>query len=397
MPLLRRRAVPPPCRPRAVAARQLVRRARRTWRGRRPPPPARLSSATLFLVQVSGERVARRHSLAPTPTSPPTRTAAGARPPLLAWRWALRPDRFSQWSRWRSTTATCSRWFVERAASRCSASSRRATCEAARRWASHAVRFFGTQLARELAAGHPRRPAGGQQRARPRADAQRLRRRPGAAACRRAGCSPWSSPTCCADGRGAVRHHLPRALLVFSFTTVRRVFAAHGLTLFDVEELSTHGGSLRIFACHAGYEGRPVESRVAECWRAKRAPASSASPPTAPSPSGARGQARPRPFLLAGAARRASRSSATALLQGQPLLNYCGVRGDLLPYTVDRIPHKQGGTSRRGSPSSLPTHRRDASGLRPHPAVEPQGEVMAQMAHVRGWAGPFVVAVPRWR
>ena len=61
-----------------------------------------------------------------------------------------------------------------------------------------------------------------------------------------------------------VRHHLPRALLLLLVHHVEKVFAAHGLTLFDVEELPTHGGSLRIYARHDEDAAKPVGERVVE-------------------------------------------------------------------------------------------------------------------------------------
>jgi hypothetical protein len=85
--------------------------------------------------------------------------------------------------------------------------------------------------------------------------------------------------------------------------------------------------------------------------------------------------------------------------KGNTLLNYCGVRGDLLAYTVDRSPHKQG----RFLPGTrIPIHgpERIAETRPDYVLILPwnlQAEIVAQMAHVRGWGGRFVVAVPGLR
>src|SRR2546422_1070083 len=129
----------------------------------------------------------------------------------------------------------------------------------------------------------------------------------------------------------------------FSFLTVERVFAAHGLTLFDVEELTTHGGSLRIYARHAEHTGLPVGPHVAE--RRSREEADGFRRPEHYASCGERVRETKRrllDFLIK--AKRAGKSIAGygAPGKGNTLLNYCGIRTDFLDYTVDRSPYKQG-------------------------------------------------------
>jgi SAM-dependent methyltransferase len=184
----------------------------------------------------------------------------------------------------------------------------------------------------------------------------------------------------------------------FSFTTVRRVFANHGLELFDVEELPTHGGSLRIYARHADRAGaEPVGPRVADllareaAWGVERLDVYRSF------------TARVRRTKLAFlevllAEQRAGRTVVGygAPAKGNTLLNFCGVRSDLVAYTVDRSPHKQGlflpGTR-------IPIHGPDKiRETQPDTVVilpwNLKDEVMRQMADVRSWGGRFAVAVP---
>ena len=183
----------------------------------------------------------------------------------------------------------------------------------------------------------------------------------------------------------------------FSFHTVRDVFAAHGLALFDVEELPTHGGSLRIYARHAENGSKETTGRVADLLARERA-AGLLDPTTYDAFEGRvratkRGLLR---FLLDAAdeGRRVAGYGAPA--KGNTLLNYCGVGPDLLPYTVDRSPHKQGrylpGTRLPvAGPERLREERPDYVLILPWNLRD---EIVEQMADVRSWGGRFVVAIP---
>ena len=183
----------------------------------------------------------------------------------------------------------------------------------------------------------------------------------------------------------------------FSLLTVERVFAAHGLRLFDVEELPTHGGSLRIFGCHAsnsdcsgterltrlrdwehqqGFDQLQAylefEERVHETKR------------------------KLLDFLIS-----AKRAGKTVVGYGAPgkgntLLNYCGIRQDFIDYTVDRSTYKQG----KFTPGThIPIHHPDKiKETRPDYIVilpwNIKDEIMNQLDYVREWGARFVVPIP---
>ena len=158
-------------------------------------------------------------------------------------------------------------------ACRCSASSRRRTSprSPSRKGIPTLVELLRRRDgARACAPERQRRSADRQQRARPRARHQRLRRRHAAPAQPRRRDHDGVPAPAAADRREPVRHDLPRALLV---SVLRRGASGssprHGLRLFDVEELPTHGGSLRIYGCHADDAGKPETDRAVELLRAR--------------------------------------------------------------------------------------------------------------------------------
>jgi len=186
----------------------------------------------------------------------------------------------------------------------------------------------------------------------------------------------------------------------FSFGAAERVFAAHGLTVFDVEELPTHGGSLRIFSRHASNNALPVGERVAALrQREHKAGLDRADTYLAFSEEVKATKRALLRFLIEEreAGKRVAGYGAPA--KANTLLNYCGVRTDLLEYTVDRSPHKQGhflpGTH---IPVYAPDRIRET---RPdYVLILPwnlKDEVLEQMADVRGWGGKFLVPIPRVR
>jgi predicted TPR repeat methyltransferase len=183
----------------------------------------------------------------------------------------------------------------------------------------------------------------------------------------------------------------------FSLGAVERVFAAHGLTLFDVDELPTHGGSLRVWARHAADGSRPVGERVARLRARERA-------------GGFEDLARYASFsdrvhevkhalleFLIGCRRRGETVAGYgAPGKGNTLLNYCGVRTDLLAYTVDRNPYKQGkflpGTHIPiFPPDRIAETRPDYLLILPWNLRD---EIIAQMSGIRAWGGRFVVPIP---
>ncbi|WP_372522588.1 methyltransferase domain-containing protein [Sulfuricaulis sp.] len=184
----------------------------------------------------------------------------------------------------------------------------------------------------------------------------------------------------------------------FSFVTVERIFAKHGLTLFDVEELPTHGGSLRIYARHAE-NGKPPESANVESLRKRETGAGMTALATYEKFSeNVRDTKRKLlDFLIRAKREGKSMAGYGAPAKGNTLLNYCGIRTDFLDYTVDRSPHKQGlflpGTR-------IPVHAPDRiRQTRPdYILILPwniKDEIIEQMSHVREWGGKFVVPIPR--
>jgi SAM-dependent methyltransferase len=182
-----------------------------------------------------------------------------------------------------------------------------------------------------------------------------------------------------------------------SLLTVEKVFAAHGLMLFDVEEIPTHGGSLRIYACHIEDTSKAVEPRVAEL-RASEEKA---------------GLIRIE-YYLAFAERvketkrkllhflvRAKQDNKSVAGYGAPgkgntLLNYCGIRTDFIDYTVDRSPHKQGkflpGTHIPiFSPAKIKETRPDYLLILPWNLKD---EILEQTSYIREWGGQFVLPIP---
>jgi len=183
----------------------------------------------------------------------------------------------------------------------------------------------------------------------------------------------------------------------FSFHTVRQVMAAQGLTVFDVEELSTHGGSLRIYACHQGDENKPTGERVQDL--AAREKAAAVSDLATYVSFGEKVKQTKRnllDFLITVKGEGRSVVGYGAPAKGNTLLNYCGVRTDFIDYTVDRSPHKQGhflpGTH-------IPIHHPDRiRETRPdYVLILPWNltdEITRQMAYIRDWNGRFVVPIP---
>jgi len=184
----------------------------------------------------------------------------------------------------------------------------------------------------------------------------------------------------------------------FSLLVAERIFATHGIVVFDVEELDIHGGSLRLYGRHREDTSKPVTPRV-EALRAREIE---------------RGLDRVETYLpFAEQVARTKRELLTFLIEkksqgkqlvaygapakGNTLLNYCGVGPDLLDYTVDRSPHKQG--------CYLPGSRIPIHGPERLRETQPdyvlilawnlKQEIVESMRFVREWGGRFVVPIPR--
>jgi len=183
-----------------------------------------------------------------------------------------------------------------------------------------------------------------------------------------------------------------------SFVVAERVFAARGLTLFDVDEIPTHGGSLRIYARHAANNGLPVTPKVAELRERERAAGLERADTYRSFAEQVRATKRSLLKFLIQAKESGKRVVAYgAPAKGNTLLNYCGVRSDLLEYTVDRSPHKQGRFLPGVhipvyAPERIMQTRPDYVLILPWNLMD---EIVAQMAGIRAWGGRFVVPIPQ--
>ena len=183
----------------------------------------------------------------------------------------------------------------------------------------------------------------------------------------------------------------------FSLINVKKVFAKHGLTIFDVEELPTHGGSLRIYACHAEDTSKPVSERISDLLNreidagftnlgfyqsfAERVKET---------------KRNILDFMIKAKRQGKSIVGYGAPAKGNTLLNYCGIRTDFIDYTVDRSPHKQdrylpGTHIAIKHPDEIGKTKPDYLLILPWNLKE---EIMEQMSHIRNWGGQFVTLIP---
>lgn len=183
----------------------------------------------------------------------------------------------------------------------------------------------------------------------------------------------------------------------FSLLAATKVFAAHGLTVFDVEPLTTHGGSLRISVRHSQEVDRPVSSAVEEIQEQERAAGMNRLEYY--SQFSGRVHETKRKLLEFFVEARALGKSIVgygAPAKGNTLLNFCGIDRDFVSYTVDRSPHKQGrflpGTHIPiFPPERIQETQPDYVLVLPWNLKE---EIMGQMSFVRDWEGKFVVPIP---
>ena len=183
-----------------------------------------------------------------------------------------------------------------------------------------------------------------------------------------------------------------------SLVPVERLFQEHGLAAFDVARLETHGGSLRLFACHRQDARAEQPSETLKALRREEREA------RLDQPEGYRAFAPKVLDIKHGLLRHLLKARAEgrrivgygAPAKGVTLLNYCGIGPDLLPYTVDRSPSKQG----RYLPGCRIPIRAPEDLLRDRPdevLILPwnlKHEIIAQMAEVRSWGGCFSVPIP---
>lgn len=182
-----------------------------------------------------------------------------------------------------------------------------------------------------------------------------------------------------------------------TFTTLEKIFSAHGLTLFDVEELPTHGGSLRIYARHHDDVTKPISDRAIALKQREL----EAGLTDIKSYRNFADQVKATKRKLLDFLIKAKQDGRTIVGYGAPgkgntLLNYCGIRTDFLDYTVDRNPYKHGkflpGTHIPIYPPSKIKETKPNYVL-----ILPwnfKDEIIEQMSCIREWGGQFVVPIP---
>ena len=183
----------------------------------------------------------------------------------------------------------------------------------------------------------------------------------------------------------------------FSFATAEKIFASHGIVLFDVEELWTHGGSLRIYGRHHEDTSKPLTDRVIELRnREERAGLTGIGAYRQFAQQVKQTKRRLLDFLISVKRQGKSIVGYGAPGKGNTLLNYCGIRTDFLDYTVDCNPYKQG----RFTPGThIPIYgpERIEQTKPDYVLILPwnlKNEIIRQMAQIRSWGGKFIVPIP---
>lgn len=185
-----------------------------------------------------------------------------------------------------------------------------------------------------------------------------------------------------------------------SFVTVEKIFAHHGIRLFDVEELCTHGGSLRIFGCHDDDAARPASARVNELRQREIDDGFLTMERYRGFDEQVKETKRKLMTFLIDAKRRGKKVVGYgAPGKGNTLLNYCAIRTDFLDFTVDANPYKHGKfTPGTRIPILPPEKLREA---RPdYVLILPwnlKDEIATQASYIREWGGKFVVPIPEAR
>ena len=182
-----------------------------------------------------------------------------------------------------------------------------------------------------------------------------------------------------------------------SLTAVQRIFAANGLRVFDVEEHPTHGGSIRVFAQRADTGIHPLSQRVSQLLQQEEA----AGMRSAGYYAGFQARAEKVRddfvhFLIEAKRRGETVAAYGAAAKGNTLMNFAGIRPDLIRFVVDRNPAKQG-KFMPGSRIPIVDEARLAEFQPDYVVILPwnlKDEIMRQLASIRSWQGKFVTAIP---
>ncbi|HTY75595.1 MAG TPA: class I SAM-dependent methyltransferase [Candidatus Nanoarchaeia archaeon] len=183
----------------------------------------------------------------------------------------------------------------------------------------------------------------------------------------------------------------------FSLLTVEKIFEAHGLTIFDVDELNTHGGSLRIYACHKTDASKPTTTTLVELRKKEKQKGYEKLETYSTFDEKVRSTKRNLLDYLIHLKRDKKKIAGYgAPGKGNTLLNYCGIRSDFLDFTVDRNPYKQGrflpGTHIPIlPPEQIEKTKPDYVFILPWNIKD---EIMTQLSYIKDWGGKFIVPIP---
>ena len=187
-------------------------------------------------------------------------------------------------------------------------------------------------------------------------------------------------------------------LSYFSFLTVEKVFFAHGLVIFDVEEFSIHGGSLRIYVKHQNDTTKKNSSRVSEFEQREMSVGTARLDFYLDFKEKVNEVKRDiLDFLIKAKKEKKVIVGYGAPAKGNTLLNYCGIRNDFIDYTVDRSPHKQG-YYLPGSHIFIDKPERIRETQPDYVFILPcniKDEIIEQMSFIREWGGKFVIPIPK--
>lgn len=182
-----------------------------------------------------------------------------------------------------------------------------------------------------------------------------------------------------------------------SLLAAEKIFAAHGLRVFDVEELPTHGGSLRLYVCHRGADHADTVglARIRKKEAAAGLDSLAAYDNFAPRVKAVRDEL--RGFLVAAKADGKTVCAYGAAAKGNTLLNYCGITAQDIAAVYDKNPHKQrhllpGSQIPIRAPEAIAADRPDYLLILPWNL---KNEIAAEQAQIRGWNGHFVIAIPQ--
>jgi SAM-dependent methyltransferase len=182
----------------------------------------------------------------------------------------------------------------------------------------------------------------------------------------------------------------------FSLIAIERLAGRHGLKLIDVEELTTHGGSLRVYLAHAGAAHRTARSVAELLAREHALGLRDLATYAAFAEQVRRTKRKLLAFLIAAKDQGATICGYGAPGKGNTLLNYCAIGPDFLEFTVDRNPYKHGRFTPGMHVPIRPVEALDAA--RPdYVLILPwnlKDEIIHQMRHIAAWGGKFVVPIP---